>query len=47
MQCPDGILGTLLVHFSDWNENGRTGLLEFEGRKTRLGKHTIPATDNG
>ena len=40
LQCPDGILGTLLVHFSDWNQNGRTGLLEFEGRKTRLGKHT-------
>ena len=40
IQCPDGILGTLLVHFSDWNNNGRTGLLEFEGRKTKLEKHT-------
>ena len=39
IQCPDGILGTLLVHFSDWNQNGRTGLLEFEGRKTKLEKH--------
>ncbi|RIJ50602.1 glycoside hydrolase family 2 [Maribellus luteus] len=40
IQCPDGILGTLLVHFSDWNQNGRTGLLEFEGRKTKLENHT-------
>ncbi|MFV0589939.1 MAG: glycoside hydrolase family 2 TIM barrel-domain containing protein [Draconibacterium sp.] len=40
VKCPDGILGTLLVHFSDWNNNGRTGMLEFEGRKTKLEKHS-------
>ncbi|WP_167619573.1 glycoside hydrolase family 2 TIM barrel-domain containing protein [Maribellus sediminis] len=40
LKCPDGILGTLLVHFSDWNNNGRTGILEFEGRKTKLEKHS-------
>ncbi len=39
MNCPDGILGTLYVHFHDWNNQGRTGLLEFEGRKVQLGRH--------
>jgi beta-galactosidase len=39
INCPEGILGTLLVHFDDWNKNGRTGLLEFEGRKLKLGNH--------
>lgn len=38
--CPDGMLGTLLVHFHDWNKNDRTGVLEFEGRKTKLEAHT-------
>lgn len=40
IDCPDGILGSLYVHFHDWNKNGRTGLLEFEGRKMKLGDHT-------
>ncbi len=39
INCPEGILGTLYVHFHDWNHNDRTGVLEFEGRKTKLGKH--------
>lgn len=39
IDCPAGILGTLYVHFHDWNKNGRTGLLEFEGRKIKLGPH--------
>lgn len=39
IDCPDGFLGTLLVHFHDWSQNGRTGLLEFEGRKLKLGNH--------
>jgi hypothetical protein len=39
IDCPEGFLGTLLVHFYDWNQNGRTGLLEFEGRKTKLESH--------
>ena len=37
--CPAGIQGTLYVHFHDWDNNGRTGILEFEGRKTKLEKH--------
>ncbi|PWD98878.1 hypothetical protein [Marinilabilia rubra] len=39
INCPQGFLGTLLVHFYDWNHNGRSGLLEFEGRKAKLGNH--------
>lgn len=39
INCPEGILGTLYVHFHDWNHNERSGVLEFEGRKTKLGKH--------
>jgi hypothetical protein len=39
IDCPDGFLGTLLVHFHDWNQNRRTGLLDFEGRKTKLESH--------
>ena len=39
IDCPDGILGTLYVHFSDYNGKSRTGLLEFEGRKSKLGLH--------
>jgi hypothetical protein len=39
IDCPEGILGTMLVHFDDWNKNGRTGLLDFEGRKLKLGHH--------
>jgi hypothetical protein len=39
IDCPAGILGTLFVHFHDWNNNGRAGLLNFEGRKLKLGPH--------
>lgn len=39
INCPDGILGTLYVHFHDWDRLNRTGLLEFEGRKVKLDKH--------
>ena len=39
INCPDGIIGTLYVHFHDWNNNGRTGMLEFEGRRMKLEKH--------
>ena len=37
--CENGILGTLYVHFHDWNQNNRTGELNFEGRKTKLAGH--------
>lgn len=39
INCPQGILGDLYVHFHDWNDNSRTGMLDFEGRKVKLGKH--------
>lgn len=39
INCPEGMLGTLYVHFSDSNNKGRTGLLDFEGRKSKLGLH--------
>lgn len=39
IDCPEGILGTLYVHFHDWNSNHRSGILEFEGRKTKLEEH--------
>ena len=32
-------MGSLYVHLHDWSNNGRTGLLEFEGRKLKPGKH--------
>lgn len=39
INCPEGMLGTCYVHFSDANNQGRTGLLDFEGRQSKLGKH--------
>jgi hypothetical protein len=39
IDCSEGMLGTLLVRFDDWNKNGRTGLLEFEGRKSKIESH--------
>ncbi|MDX8340697.1 glycoside hydrolase family 2 TIM barrel-domain containing protein [Draconibacterium sp. IB214405] len=39
INCPEGMLGTLYVQFSDFNKKGRTGMLEFEGRKSKLGLH--------
>jgi hypothetical protein len=39
INCPNGILGSFYVLFEDWNNKGREGILEFEGRKVRLGPH--------
>ena len=39
MECPQGILGTFYVQFNDWNKQNRKGVLEFEGRKVKLGNH--------
>jgi beta-galactosidase len=39
INCPEGILGTLFVHFHDWSNDDRTGILEFEGRKAKLDRH--------
>ncbi|MFV0471692.1 MAG: glycoside hydrolase family 2 TIM barrel-domain containing protein [Paludibacteraceae bacterium] len=36
INCPDGILGTLLVYFANTGSQQNSGLLEFEGRKTKL-----------
>ncbi|WP_338395233.1 glycoside hydrolase family 2 TIM barrel-domain containing protein [Fulvitalea axinellae] len=40
INCPEGMLGSLYVHFQDWNNVSRTGSLTFEGRKRTLGKHS-------
>ncbi|MBS2210700.1 hypothetical protein KEM09_04765 [Carboxylicivirga mesophila] len=39
IDVPGGILGTLYVHFHDWNKLNRGGIVEFEGRKVKLEKH--------
>lgn len=39
LNCPEGMLGTLLVNFSDYNHMKRRGVLDFEGRKSKLGVH--------
>lgn len=39
INCEDGILGSLYIHFHDWNNNNRSGEIEFEGRKVKLDKH--------
>lgn len=39
LDCPSGILGSFYVLFEDWNHQGREGIIEFEGRKVKLGKH--------
>ena len=38
INCPQGMLGTLYVHFQDWYNLERTGMLQFEGREVNLGK---------
>ncbi len=35
-----GVPGKLLVRFHDWNKNGRTGTIIFEGKTHHLGPHT-------
>ena len=40
VSCPNGILGSFYVLFNDWNNKGREGYLEFEGRKVQLGEHS-------
>ncbi len=38
INCPEGMLGTLYIHFQDLYNLGRTGILQFEGREVNLGK---------
>ncbi|GAA3583733.1 glycoside hydrolase family 2 TIM barrel-domain containing protein [Snuella lapsa] len=40
LKCPEGMLGTFYVLFDDWNNQGREGFVEFEGRKVQLGSHS-------
>ncbi|NWK55270.1 glycoside hydrolase family 2 [Verrucomicrobiaceae bacterium N1E253] len=35
-----GVPGKVLVRFHDWNKNGRTGNISFEGKTHHLGPHT-------
>jgi len=35
-----GVPGKLFVRFHDWNNNGRTGTVTFEGKTQKLGPHT-------
>jgi beta-galactosidase len=42
--CAKPELYDLHVHFHDWNRNGRSGVLEFEGRTHELGPHTGAGT---
>ncbi|MCP5548079.1 MAG: glycoside hydrolase family 2 [Akkermansiaceae bacterium] len=35
-----GVAGKLSVRFDDWNRNGRTGVVTFEGKSRELGAHT-------
>jgi hypothetical protein len=39
LQVERPALYDLYVHFHDWNDNGRTGEILFEGRKFELGRH--------
>lgn len=40
IKCPEGMIGTLYVLYRDWNNQGRTGSVNFEGRQYSLEKHT-------
>jgi hypothetical protein len=40
LQTPRGVKGQLFLHFSDWNNNGRTGSVQIETRPQQLGPHT-------
>ncbi len=40
INCPEGMLGTLLVSFSDYNNTKRSGLINFEGRESKIGTHS-------
>ena len=40
INCPEGMLGTLLVSFNDYNNMGRSGFINFEGRESKIGTHS-------
>ncbi len=39
IDTPQGVTGYLYVWFHDWDNSGRRGVIEFEGRKLKLGQH--------
>ena len=39
VRLPRGVHGKLHLHVHDWNDNGRTGVIDVEGRKTEVGDH--------
>ena len=39
IDTPQGVSGYLHVWFHDWNNNGRLGVIDFEGRKSQLDRH--------
>jgi hypothetical protein len=39
LHTPRGVKGQLFLHFSDWNNNGRTGSVLIETRAQQLGPH--------
>lgn len=40
INCPEGMIGTLYLYFHDWNNQNRTGALNFEGREYPLEEHS-------
>lgn len=40
IECPNEMLGELLVNFHDWNNQDISGIIEFEGRKVKFGELT-------
>ncbi|MGL5317930.1 MAG: sugar-binding domain-containing protein [Bacteroidales bacterium] len=39
IDCPQGMIGSLYLFFEDWNNNGRRGTIQFEGRNFELQHH--------
>ena len=39
VKCPAGVIGSLYVFFHDWSDDGRKGLINFEGRDYKLNEH--------
>lgn len=44
IKCPQGMIGSLYLFFEDWNNNGRSGSIRFEGRDFDLPVHNKQGT---
>lgn len=44
IKCPEGMIGSLYLFFEDWNNNGRSGSIRFEGRDFDLPVHNKQGT---